>query len=90
MLCFWSPCLHRVFTVFKGIWKENVPGLIVALIQAEPGGLRLSLSPAISNRSRAMGDGGEQSWKAAHISTYSHDVFPLPLLLNLSSASTEH
>lgn len=44
MLCFWCPCLHRVFTVFKGIWKENFPGLIVALIQAEPGGFRLSLS----------------------------------------------
>lgn len=43
-LHFWSLHLHNVFTVLKGIWRGNVPGLIVALIQAEPGGLQLSLA----------------------------------------------
>lgn len=48
-------------------------------------------SSALSNRSGTTGEGGEQGWKAAHTSTYSLDgVFPLPLLLNLSSASTGH
>lgn len=42
-------------------------------------------SSAIPNRLRAMGDGREQSWKAALISTYSFDcVFLLPLFLNVS------
>lgn len=31
-LHFWSACLHKVIAVFKGIWKENIPGLIIALI----------------------------------------------------------
>lgn len=63
----------------------------MALIQAEPGGLRLSLALQLHLTGPERWDGEEQSWKAAPGSTYSlHGVFPLPLFLILSSAGAGH